>query len=1113
MSCAPARPKSREVRLGLVMFGGVSLAIYIFGVAMELFRAVRGRGVYRIVKAMTDSDVVVDILSGSSAGGINGILLAYALCNECELDPAADLWRLRGDLGDLMRGLDDAPETYTSILDSEGKYEPALLQAFESLRKKPIADSTKAKEDASPVRELDLFVTGTDFFGRRSVTTDDRGQKIDVKDHRTLFWLKHRAGRKEPFSPKSDDEDRPAAAEGTSHAALARLARITSCFPGAFTPVVVGAKERVDLRLRYWGDLPMPPPGARAEGTGVPDRVFVDGGVLDNKPFSSTLNAIYTRLADRDVKRWLLYVEPDPERFAPELDPRDVPSVVETALASLTSIPGYESIAEDLRSLRQHNDKVQRIASIRDSLFNGKGADAPRQPAGPAAAPASGWMPEYHRLRVIGLGDHVFASLFTREVERSSLGPRLHDAQRALRAWFTNDVVAKADTRWAYLTRLDVDFRLRRLYHLVYTARQETQARRIINREIEMLEIVRAAMEMAVERVADQVFAPGGGAPVTLDRPWVEGVWAKVRAALDGVVGVDALEWFPSGGVQADGAGADVLLSDARTAEFSRAMLRQERKAANPPLARSLLEQSDAFEQQALAQWSSRQAYDAFEEIDALLYPIELVSRLRGQDVPKIARVSPFDAQTGLSHRPMDQKVLGRLYGHFGAFLKRSWRANDILWGRLDGACELVDVLLDKERMAEHLAVDGGARAALRAAIAATRGDPEALPLPQGQRESLLAWLDKLASDDASVREGALVALSRVDPSDGASGARPLSANDAFDPRALLIEAAQLEALKKELATVVADAAAEQLTWNAYPKGDRALAKVEASAHALQWLPATGPFIPGKGALDPAVIAATTAFVAQSVSTTISASQDKLSSYFNDHYRVGDETLACIPRVVVFEWMARAFVVGRNALLRSLDDRVADRVRDHPAYALVLGRPPRAVAATAAMLRRAPASLVAFVVAAVAYVLVSIAVLVLWWHPVVVDAEGGTSSGSMNTAGVTLFVVLPLACVATVRILVGLPDGPLVWLIRSLKWAAAAAAICISIPIAYGLLNNHTIYECRHSIPFRWMKSVCTDESNLFALGRWMVIAITVLGLLWITGVLGDTERLVRRRR
>ena len=39
-------------------------------------------------------------------------------------------------------------------------------------------------------------------------------------------------------------------------------------------------------------------------------------------------------------------------------------------------------------------------------------------------------------------------------------------------------------------------------------------------------------------------------------------------------------------------------------------------------------------------------------------------------------------------------KVAGVQLGHFGSFLKASWRANDWLWGRLDGAGDIVDVLL-----------------------------------------------------------------------------------------------------------------------------------------------------------------------------------------------------------------------------------------------------------------------------------------------------------------------------------------------------------------------------------------------------------------------------------
>src|SRR5678815_3934216 len=80
MATEPQAQRSRETRIGLVMYGGVSLAVYINGVSQEFYHAVQGNGVYHLIKELTDSEIVLDIVSGSSAGGINGILLSYALC-------------------------------------------------------------------------------------------------------------------------------------------------------------------------------------------------------------------------------------------------------------------------------------------------------------------------------------------------------------------------------------------------------------------------------------------------------------------------------------------------------------------------------------------------------------------------------------------------------------------------------------------------------------------------------------------------------------------------------------------------------------------------------------------------------------------------------------------------------------------------------------------------------------------------------------------------------------------------------------------------------------------------------------------------------------------------
>jgi predicted acylesterase/phospholipase RssA len=98
--------KSREARLGIVMCGGVSLAIYINGVAQKLFRAMEGTGTYKLLKACLDTDIVVDIISDISAGGINGLFLAYALVNGKDFTRTKNLWREPGDFSWLLQRVD-----------------------------------------------------------------------------------------------------------------------------------------------------------------------------------------------------------------------------------------------------------------------------------------------------------------------------------------------------------------------------------------------------------------------------------------------------------------------------------------------------------------------------------------------------------------------------------------------------------------------------------------------------------------------------------------------------------------------------------------------------------------------------------------------------------------------------------------------------------------------------------------------------------------------------------------------------------------------------------------------------------------------------------------------
>src|SRR5215210_971587 len=402
--------KSREVRLGLVMYGGLSLAIYINGVCQEFFRAVRGRGIYRLAKALTDSDVVVDVLSGTSAGGINGVLLSYALCNQKNFAEASDLWRHHGAIDKLLRAPGAEMPESSSFLDSEGFYHRELKSAFRNMTDLNVRSDG---EDPSEIQELDLFVTGTDFDGNVYTVFDDKGHPIDIKDHKGVFLLKHRAGRKEQFKPEAPNPD-------PTLEALAKLCRLTSSFPVAFSPVKVGFVKvddgSADAKLQLWGQLGK-------------ETCFLNGGALDNKPFTYTLKAIFSRTADREVDRKLFYVEPDPEVMR-QVEKAASPNILQTMLAALIGIPSYESIADDLRLLNDRNRKLQqyqRLVRDLESSEDDLSGETDRL---------------YIRSRLVSLTDRIIQGLFRKDGRTQQIPVEFQErAARLIKAFDDNRLV------------------------------------------------------------------------------------------------------------------------------------------------------------------------------------------------------------------------------------------------------------------------------------------------------------------------------------------------------------------------------------------------------------------------------------------------------------------------------------------------------------------------------------------------------------------------------------------------------------------------------------------------------------------------------------------------
>jgi neutral ceramidase len=740
--------KAREVRLGLVLYGGVSLAVYIHGVCRELFELVRGRGAYGPLKRFLDADVVVDIISGTSAGGINGIFLARALAAHGDFAKCATMWREHGDILDLLnRPLDATFENGAtsppSLLRSEVHYEQKLREVMTQLG---VRDA-EVLPDESRVAEIDAFVTGTHFHGHTWQEQDDRDAVIDVREHRAVFHLKHRLAaddtvRKSAFVEQSDENGYP---EQTVCRGLARIARATSAFPFAFRPVRHESKSD-DVGRMLHDTL-----GEQVDADEV--AWFVDGGVLDNKPFSHTLREIAYRAADREVVRKILYVEPDPEQFQRSPGTRPEPGAEETAIAALLSIPRYESIASDLQAIRDRNERVRRFRRLAKEILNGEEERVARgDKSALAYATDDDYFVElarenptamrvYVRARATALRELLLPHLrrehqkLTQALAASDVLPGDLDRklQKAADEWIGAGGASLIDELQAYLP-LDVEYHLRRHFHAVYRAyeyvhakrQDETESRalrgslttlgleqaktvlRFLYRQIERLQAAQVTVERVVRLAARKLIESLTGKSPQLPLEALRELAGKVRAAL----------------VLPDGVRQEVgdLMAAADFETVLRDLYGRLRAQAEQQVAAGSDDHRDSVHAATSRETDSwlanppsdipptvvdvvRRALAEFPLVDLHLFPLQLMSGVMEQDEIGLIRVSPIDTNNpaGLAARLGKHgatKVSGDSFFHFGGFFQRSWRSNDILWGRLDAAEVLVDALMSKDTWA-----------------------------------------------------------------------------------------------------------------------------------------------------------------------------------------------------------------------------------------------------------------------------------------------------------------------------------------------------------------------------------------------------------------------------
>ncbi|NSW87338.1 MAG: patatin-like protein [Syntrophobacteraceae bacterium] len=721
--------RSHEIRIALVLYGGVSLAVYENGVTRAFHDLVVGNGIFGLLKELLDADAVVDIISGASAGGINGLLLAASLESGAEFKETSRLWRNQGDLGALMRPLSesDAPE---SLLSGE-VYQNELIAAFRQV----VEPHPTGRIEPG---EMDVFITGTDLYGRIHTFWDSPGTPVQDKNHRVVFHLKHRPDRAclglEQGAAKTGREIEQA------HI-LASIARITSTFPAAFPPFRVAQvpeayRESVAAAiLRAGGQAAASPRGRKPEDTASQDaatRAYVDGGVLDNKPFGPVIKAIFHRMTNRLVFRRLFFVEPDPEQFTTVSTRQEVPNPLGVVLASLLTIPSHESIYEEIETLREHNARIRWFQNLKDNLAKNSFRSGSERPT----SSRDGII--YRQVRFDSLAKSLLLDVdAVPDATHSITEPARKAVYEELLKWlavsFPNDNALDA------IDPYDISYHMRRAYYFldqIYEAlemskgEKEEEYRTTLAAQSRIVKALRSIRESLYRlrdlslpawlEEAERILERDPGAPI---EPVVQNVVKTFALFLD----AGSERWKPlEASATADPVARVVSIGDRDKGVLSRerlmgttvslqtevkGLLERSRGSIAFPhdtiLQRIEALQSDVLDYCSMhglipgddEQRGTAAFFKEFDRVDSAFFPLEYASGVHETNEIKFQRISPVDAQKGLSNLDAAKKVSGDELAHFSAFFRRDWRSNDILWGRLDSICRIIDSLLDDDSM------------------------------------------------------------------------------------------------------------------------------------------------------------------------------------------------------------------------------------------------------------------------------------------------------------------------------------------------------------------------------------------------------------------------------
>lgn len=735
--------REKELRLALVCYGGISLAIYMHGITKEIWRLARAsrdfhdarepgggsQGVYfRVLEDIAHHAdlklrVLTDIIAGASAGGINGIFLAQAVETGQSLDPLTEMWLKYADV-DLLLDPDARPisrmtkfwaaplvwmaarkpdDTVERTVAAETREEvrhklsnfirarwfapPFGGEGFVNLLFDAL-DAMERSETEQPLvpagHPLDLFVTVTDFDGHPERLRLNNPPEVVETEHRLTISF-HARG----------EVDRSLG----EPAELVFAARATASFPGAFPPFTVRELDKVlKQRKRPWPGraafLKRVLPRHWAIGA-AEEAVLIDGSVLANAPFAQAINALRNRPARREIDRRFVYIDPKPgirsirwnrRREAEEEGEIGLPGFFRTIFGALSDIPREQPIRDNLEAIEGRSRRIRRMRRITEAL----------------------------RPEIEESVDALFGGIFFLDRPTPArLG--------TWRARAQEQAARQAGYAYPAYGHLKLSTIVEDVAALLFRLGGDGSP---AQRELFRTRIWTLMREQGLDRIGE---ANGGASDAVIlffrnhdlgfrirrlrfmARRLAETLEIESSAPQDAITGFhdaiyDALAFYlereTADFYDEEMIAAAQALPDAPQAAID--TLSDKRNLREMDTRAEVL-LSDAL--WALPKEERRTmllAYLGFPFYDIATLPLLQGEGLDEYDPVKVDRIAPDDA-VAIRAGGAEATLKGIEFNSFGAFFSRSYRENDYLWGRLHGADRLIDIVLSSLPAGAHL--------------------------------------------------------------------------------------------------------------------------------------------------------------------------------------------------------------------------------------------------------------------------------------------------------------------------------------------------------------------------------------------------------------------------